>query len=85
MQLAEDLGADPLFCINAGVSHKETIPSDEIDPSIQDAHDAIEYANGPVTSVWRAARARNGNPAPFNIKYIDVGNEKFGSVYFKNF
>ena len=31
LQLAEDLGAEPLFCINAGVSHKETIPSDEID------------------------------------------------------
>lgn len=85
LQLAEDLGAEPLFCINAGVSHKETIPSDEIDQWIQDALDAIEYANGPVTSVWGAARARNGHPAPFNLKYIEVGNENFGSVYFKNF
>ena len=81
LQLAEDLGAEPLFCINAGVSHKETIPSDEIDQWIQDALDAIEYANGPVTSVWGAARARNGHPAPFKLKYIEVGNENFGSVY----
>ncbi len=85
LQLAEDLGAEPLFCINAGVSHKETIPSDQIDQYIQDALDAIEYANGPVTSVWGAARARNGHPAPFNMKYIEVGNENYGSGYFKNF
>ncbi len=85
LQLAEDLGAEPLFCINAGVSHKETIPSNQIDQYIQDALDAIEYANGPVSSVWGAARARNGHPAPFNMKYIEVGNENYGSVYFKNF
>ncbi len=85
LQLAEDLGAEPLFCINAGVSHKETIPSNQIDQYIQDALDAIEYANGPVTSVWGAARARNGHPAPFNMKYIEVGNENYGSMYFKNF
>ena len=85
LQLAEDLGAEPLFCINAGVSHKETIPSNQIDQYVQDALDAIEYANGPVTSVWGAARARNGHPAPFNMKYIEIGNENYGSMYFKNF
>ena len=85
LQLAEDLGAEHMFCINDGVSHKEVIPSDQIDQWIQDALDAIEYANGPVTSVWGAARARNGHPEPFNMKYIEVGNENFGSVYFRNF
>ena len=85
LQLAEDLGAEPLFCINAGVSHKETIPSNQIDQYVQDALDAIEYANGPVTSVWGAARARNGHPSPFNMKYIEIGNENYGSMYFKNF
>ena len=85
LQLAEDLGAEPLFCINAGVSHKETVPANLLDQYIQDALDAIEYANGPVTSVWGAARARNGHPAPFNMKYIEVGNENFGSGYFKNY
>ncbi len=85
LQLAEDLGAEPLFCINAGVSHKETIPSNQIDQYIQDALDAIEYANGPVTSVWGAARARNGHPEPFHLKYIEIGNENYGNIYFKNF
>ena len=52
LQLAEDLGAEPLYCINAGISHKEVVPLDQMGQWIQDALDAIEYANGPVTSVW---------------------------------
>lgn len=85
LQLAEDLGAEPLFCINAGVSHKEVILDDRIGPWIQDALDAIEYANGPVTSVWGSIRAKNGHPAPFNLKYLEIGNENYGDQYFKNY
>ena len=48
LQLAEDLGAEPLFCINAGISHKEVVPLDQMGQWVQDALDAIEYANGPV-------------------------------------
>ena len=85
LQLAEDLGAEPLFCINAGVSHKEVVMTDRIGPWIQDALDAIEYANGPVTSVWGGIRARNGHPEPFNLKYLEIGNENYGDQYYKNY
>jgi alpha-L-arabinofuranosidase len=85
LQLAEDLGAEPLFCINAGISHKEVVLVDRIGPWIQDALDAIEYANGPVTSVWGSIRAQNGHPAPFNLKYLEIGNENYGAQYFKNY
>ncbi|MGO9618611.1 MAG: hypothetical protein ACLP6W_19665, partial [Bryobacteraceae bacterium] len=52
LQLAEDLGAEPLFCINVGMSHKEFIPLDRMAQWVQDALDAVEYANGPTDSVW---------------------------------
>lgn len=81
LQLAEDLGAEPLFCINVGMSHKEIIPMDQMGQWVQDALDAIEYANGPVTSVWGSLRARNGHPAPFNLKYIEIGNENGQAPY----
>ena len=42
---------------------------------MQDALDAIEYANGSVSSTWGALRARNGHRAPFNLKYMEIGNE----------
>jgi alpha-L-arabinofuranosidase len=85
LQLAEDLGAEPLFCINAGVSHKEVVPLDQMGQWIQDALDAIEYANGPVTSVWGSIRAMNGHPKPFNMKYLEIGNENYGAAYYKNY
>ena len=78
LQLADDLGAEPLFCINIGMSHKETIPMDRMGSWVQDALDAIEYANGPTNSVWGALRAQAGHPAPFNLKYMEIGNENGG-------
>jgi alpha-L-arabinofuranosidase len=78
LQMAEDLGAEPLFCINIGMSHKETIPMDRMGQWVQDALDAIEYANGPTNSVWGSMRAAAGHPAPFNLKYLEIGNENGG-------
>jgi alpha-L-arabinofuranosidase len=78
LQMTEDLGAEPLFCINIGMSHKETIPMDRMAQWVQDALDAIEYANGPTNSVWGAMRAAAGHPAPFNLKYMEIGNENGG-------
>jgi alpha-L-arabinofuranosidase len=81
LQLAEDLGAEPLFCINAGISHKEVTPMDQMGQWVQDALDAIEYANGPVSSVWGGLRAKNGHPEPFNLKYLEIGNENGQAPY----
>jgi alpha-L-arabinofuranosidase len=50
-------------------------PLDEMDPIVQDAVDAIEYANGPATSTWGALRAKAGHPEPFGLKYVEIGNE----------
>lgn len=81
LQLAEDLGAEPLFCINVGMSHRENVPLDQMGQWVQDALDAIEYANGPTNTVWGGLRARNGHPAPFNLKYLEIGNENGGPPY----
>ncbi len=81
LQLAEDLGAEPLFCVNVGMSHRENAPMDLINQWVQDALDAIEYANGPTNSVWGGLRARNGRPAPFHLRYLEIGNENGGPAY----
>jgi alpha-L-arabinofuranosidase len=78
LQMTEDLGAEPLFCLNVGMSHKETIPLDRMGQWVQDALDAIEYANGPTNSVWGGQRAAAGHPAPFHLKYLEIGNENGG-------
>ena len=57
LQMCEDLGAEPLFVVNCGMSHREFAPLDKLDPYVQDALDAIEYANGPYESKWEIGRA----------------------------
>lgn len=81
LQFCEDLGAAPLFVINCGMAHGDHVPMDQIGEYVQDALDAIEYANGPVESKWGALRAKAGHPAPFNLKMIQIGNENGGPRY----
>lgn len=81
LQMCEDLGCEPLFVINCGMSHKENVPMEKMDEFVQDALDAIEYANGPVTSKWGAVRAKAGHSKPFNLRYMEIGNENGGKPY----
>ena len=84
LQLAEDLGAEPLFVVNVGIGHGWLQPYDQIEEYIQEALDAIEYANGDAkTTKWGAERARNGHPAPFGLRLLEVGNEN-ANFYFDN-
>ena len=84
-QLSEDIGAAPLPILSCGMACQfntaELVPMEELDPYIQDALDLIEFANGPVTSTWGKLRADMGHAAPFNLKFIGVGNEQWGPHY----
>ncbi len=79
--MCEDLGAEPLFDINCGMSHRENVPMNQMQEYVQDALDAIEYANGPADSKWGALRAKAGHPAPFHLKMMEIGNENGGAAY----
>jgi alpha-L-arabinofuranosidase len=81
LQMCEDLGSEPLFVVNCGMSHHGNVPMDQLGPWVQDALDAVEYANGPTDSQWGALRAANGHTPPFNLKYMEIGNENGGEPY----
>ena len=49
-----------------------------VEEYVQDALDAIEYANGPADSKWGSLRAKAGHPAPFHLKHMEIGNENGG-------
>ncbi len=83
LQLCEDLGAEPVFAINCGMSLRDSVPLGQMGQWIQDALDAIEYANGPTNSVWGSLRAQAGHPAPFHLKYMEIGNENGGRDYWQ--
>ena len=60
-QFCEDLGMEPVPILPSGVSCQGT----------------IEWANGdPATNKWAKMRADAGHPAPFNLKYLGIGNEE---------
>lgn len=75
LQLSEDIGAKPLYVVNVGIWHGGYTPLDSVNTWIQECMDALEYANGDVTTKFGKMRAENGHPAPFNIEYLEIGNE----------
>lgn len=88
-QLCEDMGMQPLPILPCGVSCQGTnggwgmktqaqdvVPMSEMDEWLQDALDLIEWANGDVSTTWGKKRAEQGHPAPFNLKYLGIGNEE---------
>jgi hypothetical protein len=81
LQWCEDLGAEALYVANCGISHTQIQPMSAMGRYVQDALDAIEYANGPATSKWGAMRAKNGHPKPFKLKYVEIGNENGGGFF----
>ena len=90
-QLSEDIGAEPLPILSVGLAcqyqnweqESAHVPQDQLQPYIDDCLDLIEFANGPADSKWGKVRADMGHPAPFNMKYIGVGNEQWGEFYYE--
>jgi alpha-L-arabinofuranosidase len=81
LQLCEDIGAAPIFCLNVGIActiHTAgggPCPESEVQRYVQDSVDAIAYANAPPTTPWGQVRAAQGHPEPFNLRYVNIGNE----------
>lgn len=98
-QFCEDLGAEPLPVLAAGVPCQNSCVGEpgneygqqggiplgpEMDEYIQDVLDLVEWANGdPKTSRWAKMRADAGHPKPFNLKMIGIGNEDLISRAFE--
>lgn len=89
-QFCEDLNMEPLPILPCGVScqganggwnmwptqAQDVVPMSEMDEWVQDALDLIEWANGNENTKWGRIRAQQGHPAPFNLKYLGIGNEE---------
>lgn len=61
------------FCEAAGILPVVDLNTGE---APQDLADFVEYANGPAESPWGRRRAQDGHPAPYGLKYIELGNEE---------
>jgi alpha-L-arabinofuranosidase len=85
LQFCADLGAEPLWVGFAGQTcifrEREHVPMDEMGWVRDNFLDLVEYANGPPESTWGKVRAAAGRDEPFDLKYVEIGNENEGSEY----
>ena len=96
-QFCEDIGAEPLPVLAAGVPCQNSaadkdgyggqqggIPMADMPAYCEEILNMIEWANGdPATSRWAKMRADAGHPAPFGLKYVGIGNEDIISTVFE--
>ena len=87
--MCEDLKAEPVYVINSGVTSQSRRPRYEnirtMDALVQDALNAIGYANDSTDTEWGAMRAKAGHDKPFGLKYIEVGSDNHGYEYERRF
>ena len=91
-QLSEEIGAEPLPVLNVGMAcqfqnNKDAAHApctkEGLQQFIDDCIDLIEFANGdPAKNQWAKLRADMGHPAPFNLKFLGIGNEQWEAPYF---
>ena len=89
--LAEDIGAIGvpvlncgLFCQMRGMGPVEMY-TPEFNQYLQDMVDLVEFCRGDENTTWGKVRASLGHPEPFELKYICIGNENEGEVYFERY
>jgi alpha-N-arabinofuranosidase len=77
LEWCEDLHMEPLLAVYGGYSLGGQVvkPGPDLEPYVQDGLDEIEYVTGATSTKWGAVRARDGHPAPFKLRYVEIGNE----------
>jgi alpha-L-arabinofuranosidase len=61
------------FCEAAGFQY---VPAFCMGEAPQDMADFVEYAEGSTQSEWGRKPAADGHPAPYRLKYLELGNEE---------
>jgi len=77
LEWCQDMKAEPVLAVYAGYSlkGKHVEPGPDLEPFVQEALEEIEYVIGPFTTTWGARRGTDGHPAPFDLTYVEIGNE----------
>ncbi|MBR3816975.1 MAG: carbohydrate binding domain-containing protein [Clostridia bacterium] len=89
--LAEDIGAVGVPVLNCGLycqmrgKGPVEMYTPEFEQYLQDMVDLVEFCRGDESTTWGKVRASLGHPEPFKLKYICIGNENEGQVYFERY
>ncbi len=89
--LAEDIGAVGVPVLNCGLfcQMRGKGPVEMYTPEFQryidDMLDLIEFCRGDENTVWGKVRCEMGHSESFELKYICIGNENEGQVYYERY
>lgn len=77
LRWCEDLRAKPVLAVYAGyaLNGQYTKPGPDLVKWVDYALEEIEYLIGGPETKWGAARIKNGHPKPYDLEYVEVGNE----------
>ncbi|HUI55713.1 MAG TPA: alpha-L-arabinofuranosidase C-terminal domain-containing protein [Bryobacteraceae bacterium] len=77
LEWCEDLRIQPILAVFAGYTLDGHVvkPGPDLEPYVQEALDELEYITGGTNTKWGALRARDGHPAPFDLRCVEIGNE----------
>ncbi|KAK7402727.1 hypothetical protein QQX98_011516 [Neonectria punicea] len=79
---AEDMGLDIVIGIWAGLSlDGEVTPEADFQAVIDEGLEQIEFIRGSADSKWGKVRAELGHPEPFELHYVEIGNEDWLAGY----
>lgn len=89
--LAEDIGAVGVPVLNCGLycQMRGMGPVEMYTPEFQryidDMLHLVEFCRGDENTVWGNVRCAMGHPEPFELRYICIGNENEGQVYYERY
>ncbi len=67
MTLCRLINVEPYISVNAGFGDSHS------------AAEEVEYMNGAPNTYMGAKRSKNGHPAPYHVKFWNIGNEPWGT------
>lgn len=87
MYWCEDMGLVPVLSVYAGFSLDVTnwdagnstdaneLPIEMMGPILQEALDELEFLTSSADTYWGGKRADYGHPEPFEVPFVEIGNE----------
>ena len=91
MYWCEDMNLVPVLAVYAGFSldianydsgnatDANELPLELMGPILQEALDELEFLTGNTSTYWGGKRAKYGHPKPFEVPFVEIGNEDFFS------
>ena len=78
MWWCEDMNMTAMLAVWAGKSYDRIVSGNELQPYVDDIMNELEYLLGsPNSTTWGRQRAQNGRVEPFDLQFVEIGNEDY--------